>query len=60
MSQRAQQPKVEIGTIAIDTDITLRRMVIHPGEPKGTVLLLHGFPEPCMRGGHRPRARQRL
>jgi pimeloyl-ACP methyl ester carboxylesterase len=45
MSQRAQQPKVEIGTIAIDTDITLRRMVIHPGEPKGTVLLLHGFPE---------------
>jgi pimeloyl-ACP methyl ester carboxylesterase len=45
MSQRAQQPKIEIGTIAIDTDITLRRMVIHPTEPKGTVLLLHGFPE---------------
>jgi len=45
MSQRAQQPKVEIGTIAIDPDITLRRMVIHPAEPKGTVLLLHGFPE---------------
>ena len=45
MSQRAEQPKVEIGTIAIDTDMTLRRMVIHPTEPKGTVLLLHGFPE---------------
>jgi pimeloyl-ACP methyl ester carboxylesterase len=45
MSQHAQQPKVEIGTIAIDPDITLRRMVIRPTEPKGTVLLLHGFPE---------------
>jgi pimeloyl-ACP methyl ester carboxylesterase len=45
MSQRAQQPKVEIGTIAIDPDITLRRMVIRPTEPKGAVLLLHGFPE---------------
>jgi hypothetical protein len=45
MSQRAQRPKVEIGTIAIDPDITLRRMVIHPTEPKGTVLLLHRFPE---------------
>ena len=45
MSQRVQQPKVEIGTIAIDTDMTLRRMIIHPSEPKGTVLLLHGFPE---------------
>src|SRR5512144_1540929 len=45
MSQRAQQPKVEIGTIMIDSDITLRRMVIHPTESKGTVLLLHGFPE---------------
>jgi pimeloyl-ACP methyl ester carboxylesterase len=45
MSQRAQQPKVEVSTIAIDTDIVLRRMVVHPKEPKGTVLLLHGFPE---------------
>lgn len=45
MSQRAQQLKVEIGTIMIDSDITLRRMVIHPTESKGTVLLLHGFPE---------------
>lgn len=45
MSLRAQQPKVEIGTIAIGADITLRRMVVHPAEPKGVVLLLHGFPE---------------
>lgn len=40
-----QEPKVEIGYIAIDTDITLRRMVVHNPKPKGTVLLLHGFPE---------------
>jgi pimeloyl-ACP methyl ester carboxylesterase len=45
MPQHAHQPKVDIGTIAIDRDITLRRMVVHPAEPKGTVLLLHGFPE---------------
>jgi pimeloyl-ACP methyl ester carboxylesterase len=45
MSQRAHQPKVEIGTIAVEPDITLRRMVLHSAEPKGTVLLLHGFPE---------------
>ena len=45
MPQHRQQPKVDIGSIAIDTDITLRRMVIHPEESKGTVLLLHGFPE---------------
>ncbi|MEK1926137.1 MAG: alpha/beta fold hydrolase, partial [Rhizobium giardinii] len=45
MPQHAHQPKVDIGTIAIDRDITLRRMVVRPAEPKGTVLLLHGFPE---------------
>jgi len=39
----AQQP--EIGTIAIDTDIALRRMIVHSAQSKGTVLLLHGFPE---------------
>jgi len=38
-------PKVEIGTIALDQDITLRHMVVRSAEPKGTVLLLHGFPE---------------
>jgi pimeloyl-ACP methyl ester carboxylesterase len=35
----------EIGSIAIDRDITLRRMVVRSVAPKGTVLLLHGFPE---------------
>src|SRR5262245_18078035 len=45
MSQRAQQPQIEIGLIAIDADITLRRMVVHAADPKGIVLLLHGFPE---------------
>jgi pimeloyl-ACP methyl ester carboxylesterase len=29
----------------IDNDITLRRMVVRNAKPKGTVLLLHGFPE---------------
>lgn len=43
MPQRAQQPN--IGAIAIDTDITLRTMVCHPTASKGSVLLLHGFPE---------------
>lgn len=41
----APAPKLEIGTIALDRDITLRHMVVHSPEPKGTVLLLHGFPE---------------
>jgi pimeloyl-ACP methyl ester carboxylesterase len=43
MPQHAQQPN--ISAIAIDTDITLRTMVCHPAESKGSVLLLHGFPE---------------
>ena len=38
-------PKVEIGYIAADRDITLRRMVVRKPDSKGTVLLLHGFPE---------------
>jgi hypothetical protein len=46
MSQHAQRPRAaDIGTITIDADITLRRIVAHPAGPKGTVLLLHGFPE---------------
>jgi pimeloyl-ACP methyl ester carboxylesterase len=45
MSQHARRPEVDIGTIAIDADITLRRMIVHSTKPKGTVLLLHGFPE---------------
>ncbi|WP_447929260.1 alpha/beta fold hydrolase [Sphingopyxis fribergensis] len=41
----APAPKAEIGTIALDRDITLRHMVVRNAEAKGTVLLLHGFPE---------------
>ena len=40
-----QAPEVEIGTIDIDPDIRLRRMVVHNHRAQGTVLLLHGFPE---------------
>jgi pimeloyl-ACP methyl ester carboxylesterase len=35
----------EIGFVAVDKEITLRRMVVRNAKPKGTVLLLHGFPE---------------
>ena len=40
-----QAPKAAIGFFEIDKDITLRRMVLRHSTPKGTVLLLHGFPE---------------
>lgn len=40
-----QGQKVDIEFLKIDADITLRRMVVHNARPKGTVLLLHGFPE---------------
>lgn len=36
-------PTIEF--VAINRDITLRRMILTNSEPKGTVLLLHGFPE---------------
>lgn len=38
------EPKIEIGLIALD-EISVRRMVVHAMVPKGTVILLHGFPE---------------
>ena len=41
----ASEPKVEIGYIAADADLTLRRMVVRNPDAKGVVLLLHGFPE---------------
>ncbi|NLS05938.1 alpha/beta hydrolase [Rhizobium sp. P32RR-XVIII] len=37
--------KAEIGFVEVTKDITLRRMVVHSVNPKGTVLFLHGFPE---------------
>ena len=35
----------EIGPFPIGAQITLRRMLLRNPNPKGTVLLLHGFPE---------------
>ena len=40
-----RERKADIGFFEIDKDITLRRLVVHNPTPKGTVLLLHGFPE---------------
>jgi pimeloyl-ACP methyl ester carboxylesterase len=42
---REQNSKVEIGFIEINSDIKLRRMIVHNSRPKGIVLFLHGFPE---------------
>jgi pimeloyl-ACP methyl ester carboxylesterase len=42
---RAQDPKAEIGFIAINADMQLRRMIVHNARPQGVVLFLHGFPE---------------
>ncbi len=41
----AQAQKLDIGYVELNPDITLRRMVAQTVSPKGTVLLLHGFPE---------------
>jgi pimeloyl-ACP methyl ester carboxylesterase len=40
-----QAQRMEIGLIKLDRNITLRRMVVRNAKAKGTVLLLHGFPE---------------
>jgi pimeloyl-ACP methyl ester carboxylesterase len=37
--------KAETGFVAVRGDLLLRRMVLRNREAKGTVLLLHGFPE---------------
>ena len=42
---REQTLQAEIGFIEINSDITLRRMVVRSPSPKGIVLFLHGFPE---------------
>jgi len=42
---RDQSSKLEIGFIEINSDINLRRMIVHNSRPKGIVLFLHGFPE---------------
>jgi len=38
-------PQAEVGYLAADADLTLRRMVVRNADAKQTVLLLHGFPE---------------
>ena len=40
-----QNSKAEIGFIDINSDMKLRRMIVHHATPKGVVLFLHGFPE---------------
>jgi pimeloyl-ACP methyl ester carboxylesterase len=40
-----QEQTAVVDFIQIDKDITLRRMMAKNPSPKGTVLLLHGFPE---------------
>jgi pimeloyl-ACP methyl ester carboxylesterase len=40
-----KEKKAVVDFLELDTDITLRRMVVHHPRPKGTVLFLHGFPE---------------
>jgi pimeloyl-ACP methyl ester carboxylesterase len=44
-SAGTQTTQTEIGYVDIDEDISLRRMIVHGTQPKGVVLLLHGFPE---------------
>ncbi|MDP9813475.1 pimeloyl-ACP methyl ester carboxylesterase [Rhizobium tibeticum] len=40
-----ENTRTEIGYIDVAPDISLRRMVTHSANQKGTVLFLHGFPE---------------
>ena len=42
---REPVPQAEIGFIDINSDMKLRRMIVHNSRPKGVVLFLHGFPE---------------
>lgn len=42
---REQDSKAEIGFININSNMKLRRMIVHNSRPKGVVLFLHGFPE---------------
>lgn len=42
---RSPDPTAEIGFVALGPDLKLRRMIVRNPQAKGTVLLLHGFPE---------------
>lgn len=48
--------RFHVEQFAISDSILLRRMVIHSREPKGTVILLHGFPETIFAWGAIARA----
>jgi pimeloyl-ACP methyl ester carboxylesterase len=43
--QPPPQTRAETGFVRIDDDIALRRLVVRNEHAKGTVLMLHGFPE---------------
>lgn len=40
-----QLPGIEIGSLTIDADVTLRTLTARASAPQGTALLLHGFAE---------------
>src|SRR4051794_17531138 len=44
-SSTADNQKAENNFMAINANITLRRLVVHNPKPKPVVLFLHGFPE---------------
>ena len=44
-AQPPTESAMKIETIQVSPGLQLRRMVLRPALPKGTVLLLHGFPE---------------
>lgn len=39
------EPSVEVSDMHVGAGLRLRRMVVRPAAPRGTVLFLHGFPE---------------
>ncbi|MNM47238.1 short chain dehydrogenase [compost metagenome] len=39
------EPIAEVSHVDVDAGLHLRRMVVRPAAPRGTVLFLHGFPE---------------
>ena len=44
-SPAGASPQAEVGFVEIEPGLSLRRMVLRNPKAKGTVLLLHGFPE---------------